>query len=366
MTAPLLHLINPAEWRRALAAGAVAPPSLREQGFVHLSSPAQVALPADRLFHGRADLVLLVLDPDRIDVPVKWEPGLPSDPASMRFPHAYGPVPTSAVLAVLPYRPRPGGGFDAPVVPPFDGAGRHAVLEPSLLRRAAASEIPVDGGVAVLTGTVPESYQHNQLLIDVAVEAGTVVAEADRALGGAGLSHRKAQLSGAHLAPTAAGLAELGWKVEELVGMVAAAGGPPSGAAEQLDRETLRPLWDADWRRDYPGIGDAAVAQLTDRYRAEEAVIDMRYLAVRSGGELVASCKLKIDGGTALLDMVDVAPAHRGHGHGDTLLAEARAVAGSAGCDLVVLDALASDWPRGWYARRGFTDVGRSWEARRT
>jgi uncharacterized protein (DUF952 family) len=32
----------------------------------------------------------------------------------MRFPHAYGPVPTAAVTAVVPYRPRADGGFDAP------------------------------------------------------------------------------------------------------------------------------------------------------------------------------------------------------------------------------------------------------------
>ena len=30
---------------------------------------------------------------------------MPSDPESMRFPHAYGPVPTSAVLAVVRYLP---------------------------------------------------------------------------------------------------------------------------------------------------------------------------------------------------------------------------------------------------------------------
>jgi uncharacterized protein (DUF952 family) len=47
---PLLHLITPAEWRAALRTGAVTPPSLREVAFVHLSSPGQVHLPAERLF----------------------------------------------------------------------------------------------------------------------------------------------------------------------------------------------------------------------------------------------------------------------------------------------------------------------------
>jgi ribosomal protein S18 acetylase RimI-like enzyme len=266
------------------------------------------------------------------------------------------------VRAVLPYRPRPDGGFDAPAVPAVDAAGRFTVLVSSLLRRVATSEIPVAGGVAVLTAPVPDSHQHNQLLVDGDVDVPTLVAEADRALDGC--AHRTALLSGAHLAATAAGLAERGWNVDELVGMAAPAGGSPgSGRVLQVDADALRPLWDAGWRRDVPGIDDAAVAQLTDRYRLEEAVVDLRYLAVRDAGEIVAACLLKIDGATAMLDAMGTAPDHRGRGHGDALLSEASAIAGAAGCDLVVLEALAADWPRSWYARHGFAVVARSWSA---
>lgn len=361
MTAPLLHLTTPAEWRAALASGAIAPPSLRQVGFVHLSTPEQVALPAGRLFHGREDLLLLVLDPARIGVQVRFEPGLPTDPESMRFPHAYGPVPASAVLAVLPYRPRADGGFGTPALPATDPAGRLAVFAPSLLRRAASAEVPVAGGVAVLTHAVPESRQHNQLLIDGPVEVRELAAEADRVLGGAGLGHRTALLTGAHLTDTATGLAALGWAVEPLVGMAAPAGGVPDSRVEQVDLPAMRPLWDAAWRRDLPGIDDRTVAQLTDRYRAEEPVVDLRLLAVRDGGAVVAGCLLKIDGGTALLDAVGTSAAHRGRGHGDALVAGALATAGEAGCDLVVLDAATGDWPRHWYARRGFAEVATAW-----
>ncbi|MGH8964367.1 MAG: DUF952 domain-containing protein [Actinomycetes bacterium] len=112
----LLHITSVTDWEASRASGAVAPPSLADVGFVHLSTPEQVALPANGLYHGRADLLLLVLDPGRIDVEIRWEPGVPTDPSSMRFPHAYGPVPTSAVVAVHPYAPRPDGGFDPPVL----------------------------------------------------------------------------------------------------------------------------------------------------------------------------------------------------------------------------------------------------------
>jgi uncharacterized protein (DUF952 family) len=100
-----LHLIGPADWQAALAAGAVTPPSLTQVGFVHLSTPEQVHLPAARLFPGRDNVLLLVVDPGRLTDPVRFEPGVPGDPASMRFPHLYGPLPVAAVVDVVPYRP---------------------------------------------------------------------------------------------------------------------------------------------------------------------------------------------------------------------------------------------------------------------
>jgi uncharacterized protein (DUF952 family) len=112
----LLHMCTAAEWEAARAAGAVTPPSLAQVGFVHLSTPEQVSLPANRLFRGRTDVLLLVIDPARVPVEIRWEPGVPGDPESMRFPHAYGPVPAAAVTAALPYRPGEDGTFTPPTL----------------------------------------------------------------------------------------------------------------------------------------------------------------------------------------------------------------------------------------------------------
>ncbi len=113
----LLHLIDRAGWSAAQAAGVIAPLPSTGVDFVHLSTPDQVALPANRLFGGRDDVLLLVLDPARIGHEVRWEPGTHGDPAAMRFPHAYGPVPVAAVLAVLDYRPGADGRFADPDLP---------------------------------------------------------------------------------------------------------------------------------------------------------------------------------------------------------------------------------------------------------
>ncbi|MFI1916826.1 DUF952 domain-containing protein [Nocardia sp. NPDC020380] len=110
----LLHICSRDEWDAARGAGEYRAPSLDEVGFIHLSAPYQAHLPANRLFGGRRDLVLLWLDPERLGAPVKWEPGVPTDPESMRFPHLYGPLPLAAVVEVTEFLPGDNGEF-API-----------------------------------------------------------------------------------------------------------------------------------------------------------------------------------------------------------------------------------------------------------
>jgi uncharacterized protein (DUF952 family) len=117
-TPTLVHLCPVADWSAAQARGHVQPESLDIAGFVHLSTPAQVHLPANRLFHGRDDLLLLYVDPARLNSPLRWEPGAPTDPESMLFPHLYGPLPVEAVIDVAAYRPGPDGSLPPlPVTP---------------------------------------------------------------------------------------------------------------------------------------------------------------------------------------------------------------------------------------------------------
>ena len=109
----LVHLCGSEEWNIARPLGELRPPSLAEAGFVHLSTLEQVHLPANRIFSGRTDLVLLHLNPERLGSPVIWEPGVPSDPQAMLFPHLYGPLPVVAVITAVPYPTAPHGTFPA-------------------------------------------------------------------------------------------------------------------------------------------------------------------------------------------------------------------------------------------------------------
>jgi uncharacterized protein (DUF952 family)/GNAT superfamily N-acetyltransferase len=362
----LVHLVEPAVWRAALTGGALRPPSLADVGFVHLSTPEQVHLPAQALFPGRRDLVLLVVDPARLTDPVRWEPGTPADPAGMRFPHLYGPLPSSAVVTVVPYRPPV-----APVLPdPADELARAVAMQLSVPVRRASQVHDVPGGVAVADPRFAHSRDDNRLLLTTPVDADTLEAAAAELAAGTGLPHRAATLLWRDAGSVAAELAGRGWSVEESVLMArpaTPAGG--GGPAEVVDQREVHPLWDRSWRRllgpRYPDPRelDAVVGQLVGREQRNDGVVAVTDVAVRDGGRVVAAGQLRVDGATAVVDSVLTDDDARGRGYAAAVLARILTLAAAVGCDLVVLEAVAEDSPRHWYARRGFEVVGSLWTA---
>ncbi|SHN86278.1 Uncharacterized conserved protein, DUF952 family [Geodermatophilus obscurus] len=358
----LVHLVEPAAWRAALDTGALRPPSLAHQGFVHLSTPEQVHLPAGRLFPGRRDLVLLVVDPARLPDPVRWAPGVPGDPPDVRFPHLHGPLPTSAVVAVVPYRPPA-----APLLPrPDDALARALALHRSVRVRRAAEVRDVPGGVAVLDPHFRYSRDDNRLVLTEPVDACTVAATAAAVAADAGWPHLAATLAWSGADDVARELTGRGWRAEQLVVMARPATPPPPGRrAEAVDQREVHDLWERSWRRDlsaWEADLDEVVAQLVGREHRNDRVVAVTDLAVREGGRVVSAGQLRVDGATAAFESLITDPAARGRGHGDAVLAAALDLAADAGRGLVVLEADATDWPRHWYARRGFVPVGATWE----
>ena len=109
----LYHLALPEEWRQARAAGVYARSTrglgLEQVGFIHASYAHQLAATYARFYDDCGPVVLLTIDPGRLDqagVPVRAEPAGPGPAGSAeRFPHLYGPLPLTAVLAAAPYQP---------------------------------------------------------------------------------------------------------------------------------------------------------------------------------------------------------------------------------------------------------------------
>lgn len=110
----ILHFCTETAWAQAKTEGRYRGDTLATEGFIHFSTAEQVHLPANFLVHGRTDQVLLEVDESALTAEVKWEPGDPTDPDSMRFPHLYGPLNLDAVVAVHPFPPGPDGDFTVP------------------------------------------------------------------------------------------------------------------------------------------------------------------------------------------------------------------------------------------------------------
>lgn len=112
----LYHLALADEWRTAKACGeyrrSTRGLSLEQVGFIHASGAHQVEATFRRFYADAEAVLLLTLDPGRLDAPLRWEATPPSDEL---FPHIYGPLPVGAVRLAEPFGPVPIG--LAPVVP---------------------------------------------------------------------------------------------------------------------------------------------------------------------------------------------------------------------------------------------------------
>jgi uncharacterized protein (DUF952 family) len=67
-------------------------------GFIHLSTAAQVRATAAKHFSGMADLMLIAVNADTLDNKLKWERSGGGD----LFPHFYGTLPLTAVIWANP------------------------------------------------------------------------------------------------------------------------------------------------------------------------------------------------------------------------------------------------------------------------
>jgi uncharacterized protein (DUF952 family) len=95
----ILHITTPEKWSLAQQHGVYTYDSLATEGFIHCSTPAQVAWVADQRFRGRTDMIVLHIDPAKLTAEVRYEN---LEGGTRLFPHVYGPIPCSAVTEVTP------------------------------------------------------------------------------------------------------------------------------------------------------------------------------------------------------------------------------------------------------------------------
>jgi uncharacterized protein (DUF952 family) len=89
----LHHVMTPEGWAHFQAEGTSVQSTrdltLDEEGFIHCSYAEQLEGTIGRFYADLPEIVVVTLDPERIDAAVKEEGG---------FPHVYGPLPLEAVV----------------------------------------------------------------------------------------------------------------------------------------------------------------------------------------------------------------------------------------------------------------------------
>lgn len=107
----IVHICSYRDWTVARNAGIYRAAMQEVDGFIHCSRAAQVLNVANNYFSGVDELVMLWIDPEKLNFELKWE-----ESDGDIFPHLYGPLNLDAVIAVEDFHPDPDGVFR--LIPP--------------------------------------------------------------------------------------------------------------------------------------------------------------------------------------------------------------------------------------------------------
>jgi uncharacterized protein (DUF952 family) len=94
----LFHLVTKENWKSAKNNTSYQPESLKEEGFIHLSTGAQVEQSANRFFEDHDRVLMLVIDRVRLAAPIKYED---TEGTGEKFPHLQGELNMDAVIDTI-------------------------------------------------------------------------------------------------------------------------------------------------------------------------------------------------------------------------------------------------------------------------
>jgi len=358
----LLHITTLSDWSAGASTGTYGEKKLAEDGFLHLSVPAQVAGPANALFAGHLDPWLLVVDESRLPIPVRWEAGDPPADDGARFPHLYAPLPAAAVVAAVPYAHGPDGTFGRPeeIPEPGDHLRRALALEWYLARARATRVSELDAGLSARHQEYVVSSQHNRLVLRR--EHSPAEAASRCALELAGLDHWQVSMAGPISAASVSAYEEAGWSHSESLIMIASA--TPTRRADRGARVVdegagTTSEQEVTWREDIPRLVDPELREIVEREAVSAGVArHVRLVGHDDDDQPAAWADLYAAGATAQLENVMVTLDRRGQGLGTAVALDAVERAHGLGCDVVFLRTDADDWPYHLYERLGFRAAG--------
>ena len=242
---------------------------------------------------------------------------------------------------------------------------RAFAFQTGVMQRTSTRTQDLPWGTAYFHDGFPLRYDANMAIGDRPLGATTavdVVAALDAAYDG--FRHREVEFASAIEADQIAmGMGEHGYAVEQMVVMALRRG--PDRAPEldgvgefelaEMQSFIIELSLREPWGRE-PGV-----AEMLASYR--QVLVDgvgARFFAQRIDGRFAGSCELYVDGDVAQIEDVNTLEEFRGRGVARNVVLHAAEEAAGSGATFVFLFADAQDWPRGFYGRLGFDEVGHS------
>ncbi|WP_019507034.1 DUF952 domain-containing protein [Pleurocapsa sp. PCC 7319] len=107
----IYHITSLAEWDYAQSIGVYQPKGFVIEQFIHCSYLDQLLTVADHFFRGQNSLVILVVEPSKIDSDLVEEN---LEGGTELYPHLYGLLPCTAVKKALAFPCNADGSFTLP------------------------------------------------------------------------------------------------------------------------------------------------------------------------------------------------------------------------------------------------------------
>ncbi|MFB7915393.1 GNAT family N-acetyltransferase [Streptomyces sp. NPDC056061] len=244
----------------------------------------------------------------------------------------------------------------------------------AFFRRQAGHIAGLPGGFAVYDDAFVHSRANNQVVIDTGIAAAidpvALPGIVDEALGH--LPHRLISVLDDEVARACAEpLLRAGYTHSSYLVMLHE-GPTPVGAhsrsrrapVEKVTLDEIRGPLTRRWRGMLPDVDDTVLRHLVDRREARHRGADIvHFIGARTErGEVASWADLYLDpaGGMAQIEDLVTSDTHLGQGYADAVLTAALRLAADEGCGTRFLTADATDWPRHWYERRGFSAIGHS------
>jgi uncharacterized protein (DUF952 family) len=92
----IYHITTADIWTPQLESDTYAAPSLDLEGFIHLSTAAQVAGVLERYYQGVTDIIKLHIDESKLTAELRYEEATGGE----LFPHVYGTINKDAIIQV--------------------------------------------------------------------------------------------------------------------------------------------------------------------------------------------------------------------------------------------------------------------------